>query len=282
MPTVRQYYESDFKGFLGPEGIFPLQNKYGKELSPPVLWKLLLGYDSRAAFYVCYVPTIEDHQNAVLAIIENFDWLLKIKGTIKISEGFSTEPSVSLDDCVFTGRLIIYVEAKLDEDAKKMLLKLGEERKISVLIRDTEYMKKMEKRQKPLAFISHDWRDKDEIAKPLAICLTQNLCPVWYDEFSLNIGDNLRDSIEKGLKESKKCILILTPNFLSNTGWTKIEFDSIFTREILEKENLFLPIWNNVTPKDVANYSPSLANRLGINWSLGVEEVTKKLLKSLL
>jgi hypothetical protein len=37
---------------------------------------------------------------------------------------------------------------------------------------------------------------------------------VWYDEFSLKVGDSLRESIEKGIKECKKCILILTQNYL--------------------------------------------------------------------
>lgn len=84
--------------------------------------------------------------------------------------------------------------------------------------------------------------------------------PVWYDEFSINIGDNIRDSIEKGLKECKKCILVLSPNFISNKGWTKIEFDSIFTRQILEEQKLVLPVWYKVTEDDVYNYSPSLLN----------------------
>ena len=66
-------------------------------------------------------------------------------------------------------------------------------------------------------------------------------CPVWYDEYSVKVGDSLRASVEKGLKESKKCVLILSPNFLSNTGWTKTEFDSIFTRQILEGSNIVPP-----------------------------------------
>jgi hypothetical protein len=120
-------------------------------------------------------------------------------------------------------------------------------------------MRQIEQRSRPMAFISHDSRDKETTARPLAVSLSQTLCPVWYDEFSLNVGDSLREKIEKGLKECKRCILILTPNFLSNTGWTKKEFDSIFTRELLENENLVLPIWSGVTAKDVFEYSPALA-----------------------
>jgi hypothetical protein len=60
------------------------------------------------------------------------------------------------------------------------------------------------------------------------------MCLVWYDQFSLRVGDSLRESVEAGLKECHKCILVLTPNFLSNKGWAKHEYSSIFTREIVE------------------------------------------------
>ena len=108
-------------------------------------------------------------------------------------------------------------------------------------------------------------------------------CPVWYDEFSLKIGDNLRESIEKGLKECKKCILVLSPNFLSNKGWAKTEFDSIFTRQILEKQKLLLPIWYKVSEHDVYSYSPSLSNVKGTDWeSHDEEEVCRQLYSAII
>jgi predicted nucleotide-binding protein len=87
---------------------------------------------------------------------------------------------------------------------------------------------------KPRAFISHDSRDKTSIAEPIALQLMKFMCTVWYDEFSLHVGDSLSESIEKGLKECRKCILVLTPNFLSDEGWSKREYDSIFTRRETE------------------------------------------------
>jgi len=68
------------------------------------------------------------------------------------------------------------------------------------------------------------------------------------------------------------------PSFFSNNGWTKKEFDSIFTREILEDKALFLPIWYNVTKNDVYEYSPSLLNTIGIDYiQLGEKEVCSQL-----
>jgi len=79
------------------------------------------------------------------------------------------------------------------------------------------------------------------------------------------------------LKETAKCIVILSPHFLANKRWTKVEFDSVFTREIIEERNVFLPVWAGVTVSDVYEYSPSLANRLGIDWKLGLDLVAIKL-----
>jgi hypothetical protein len=108
------------------------------------------------------------------------------------------------------------------------------------------------------------------------------MCPVWYDEYSLKVGDNLRESIEHGLKACKKCVIVLSTNFFSNGGWTKREFDSIFTREILEEKHLVLSVWSDVDKNMVYNYSPSLLNVKGIDWNrLGEDEVCRQLYRAI-
>jgi hypothetical protein len=104
---------------------------------------------------------------------------------------------------------------------------------------------------------------------------------VWYDEYSLRVGASLRESIEAGLKETRNCIVVLSPNFLSNKGWGKAEFDSVFTREILEKQNVMLPVWHNVTVEQVYEYSPRLADKVGLNTNIGVKELARKLSKEI-
>ena len=180
-------------------------------------------------------------------------------------------------------RLFIYSEANLT--ANEISLLKAKARKIGheLQFHSEVFRQERSKNEKPLAFISHDSRDKEIVAKNIAINLQRRLCPVWYDEFSINIGENIRDSIEKGLKECKKCILVLSPNFISNKGWTKIEFDSIFTRQILEEQKLVLPVWYKVTKDDVYNYSPSLLNIKGAVWeTLGEEKVCIQLYKAIM
>jgi hypothetical protein len=132
-----------------------------------------------------------------------------------------------------------------------------------------------------MAFISHDSRDKEPFVRELASKLQTMLCTVWYDEFSLIPGQSLRASIEKGLKTCKKCVLILSPHFIGNEGWTKAEFDSVFTREILEKKNVVIPVWHGVTKEQVYEYSPRLLDRVAISSDSGVEEVARKVLQGI-
>lgn len=132
--------------------------------------------------------------------------------------------------------------------------------------------------EKPRAFISHDFRDKESVGRPLAIELSRLMCPVWYDEFSLRVGDSLRESIENGIKECGRCVIILSPNYLNNSGWTKSEFNSVFTRELIEEKKLILPVWSEVSPRDVFEYCPSLVDRVAAIWNGNAAEIARKLL----
>jgi hypothetical protein len=93
------------------------------------------------------------------------------------------------------------------------------------------------------------------------------MCPVWYDEFSLKVGDRLRENIERGLKECKKCIIVLSPNFCNNRGWSKREFDSISIRETLTNQNLILPVWHGVSKEEIFDYCPSLLDVKAVEWN---------------
>lgn len=65
---------------------------------------------------------------------------------------------------------------------------------------------------------------------------------------------------------------------MENRGWGKKEFESVFTREIIEDARLVLPVWHGVTKQQVFDYSPSLLNVKGVDWGLlGEEEVCRQI-----
>jgi hypothetical protein len=127
----------------------------------------------------------------------------------------------------------------------------------------------------------HAFTDKEAIARPLAERLRERVGTIWYDEYSLRVGDSLRESIENGLKRSDRCVIILSKAFLKNQGRAKREFDSIYTREIVEKRKVILPVWVDVSRDNLYQYSPILADRVGVMWSEGIDSVVAKLATSL-
>lgn len=147
----------------------------------------------------------------------------------------------------------------------------------NLIIRDIDYAQECHALSKPLAFISHDSRDKEILVRKLAEKLVSLNCPVWYDEYSLKMGDNLREKIEDGIREAPYCILILSKNFLSNEKWAKSEFETIFMKELYEKKNIIIPIWHDISEDELYNYCPKLLNRLGGKSSEGIDELAKKI-----
>lgn len=284
MATLKQYFETDFNYAIRVHITFIHE-------SEDVACVLLYDVSAYTAFLSCFIPGVErtyDYFSGFIKMLEhgrtklNFSGKITLpsvkqfpgrlqvnkKGEFEIKYRLFGDPEwKSTNNINATGRVFIYSESQLKDTEVLKLQKEAEKLGHKLQFRSQDYVSERTKFEIPLAFISHDSRDKEEVAKPIAINLQRMLCPVWYDEFSLKVGDNLRESIEKGLKECKKCVLILSPNFFSNKGWTKKEFDSIFTREILEESRLVLPVWYGVTKQQVYDYSLSLLNVKGLDWN---------------
>lgn len=125
-------------------------------------------------------------------------------------------------------------------------------------------------------FISHASEDKDEVARPLAEALRNNGLSVWYDEFELRIGDSLRRKIDKGIANSNFGVIVISRDFISK-GWTNYELDGLITRAV-NGDQTMLPVWHNVTKREVINYSPSLADKLARSTAdFTVEEIADEI-----
>ena len=118
--------------------------------------------------------------------------------------------------------------------------------------------------------------DKDEVVRPLANALKNLGIKVWYDEFEMRIGDSLRRKIDKGLANSRFGIVVVSRDFIKK-GWTNYELDGIITKAV-SGEQIILPIWHNITKKEVIDYSPSLADKLARNTAIDtVEDIAKEI-----
>jgi len=125
-------------------------------------------------------------------------------------------------------------------------------------------------------FISHASEDKDAFVRPLAERLRSEHIEVWYDEFSLRVGDSLRGSIDRGLAQSRFGIVVMSPHFFQKQ-WSQWELDGLVARQLADDTNVILPIWLDVQRDEVLNYSPPLADKLAIDAGSGIDEVVRRL-----
>jgi TIR domain-containing protein len=128
-------------------------------------------------------------------------------------------------------------------------------------------------------FISHATEDKDDFVRPLARALRDKGVSVWFDEFSLKMGDSLRASIDFGLANSRYGVVVLSKNFFGK-HWPIQELNGLSTRENVGK-NIILPIWHKITHEEVKECSPMLADKLAVSSELGIEAVVKKIVEVL-
>lgn len=127
-------------------------------------------------------------------------------------------------------------------------------------------------------FISHASEDKETIAKELATLLTDLGVKVWYDEFSLKVGDSLSQKIDEGLIWSNFGIIIISKSFL-NKKWTDYEYRSLLGKED-NIEKRILPVWHGVTRDEVISYSLYLADKFALDTAkLTINEIVKNILQ---
>ena len=110
------------------------------------------------------------------------------------------------------------------------------------------------------AFISHASEDKDAFVRPLAQALTHSGLSIWYDEFTLTVGDSLRRKIDEGLRASRYGVVVLSPNFFAK-NWPQEELDGLYSREVAGVK-VILPVWYNITADEVRACSPLMAGKL--------------------
>ena len=131
-------------------------------------------------------------------------------------------------------------------------------------------------------FVSHAWEDKEGFADEFVDELATLGVNVWYDKNKIAWGDSMRAQIDDGLRKSKFGVVVISPNYIADGKyWTKTELDGLFQLESFNGKTI-LPIWHNITKKEVMDYSPIIAGRLAMNTaSMTPKEIADELVKLL-
>ena len=111
-------------------------------------------------------------------------------------------------------------------------------------------------------FIAHASEDKNPFVRPLAVSLNQLGAEVWYDEFSIRLGDSLSRLIDEGLANSHFGLVVISTHFIGK-AWPERELGGLVSREI-DQGRVIIPIWLGVTRRQVVEFSPTLADKLAL------------------
>ena len=126
-------------------------------------------------------------------------------------------------------------------------------------------------------FISHATEDKDYV-EPLVKALHHAGIRVWFDKSTVEWGDDLRSSIDRGLVNCRYGIVVFSKAFLKKKKWTEYELNSLFALEQPGRK-IILPIWHGITREDLLQYGAGFADRLAkISSKDSYEEIVESLL----
>jgi hypothetical protein len=214
MATLKEYFDKDFTKTLSVSNSLQFNDNLGNRIQIPV--RVHFDFDARVKFVSFFVASYAHALVVLQSVLDKIDLALAIGNGVEAIGGMVGEKPTSSKSFSFSGRVFFYSELPVDLSRLEAIAKSAEEEGVFVQFRGPEYASARSALEKPVAFICHDSRDKDAVARPIAVGLEKRMCWVWFDEYSLNAGDSLRESIEQGIKESKKCIVIISKHFISN------------------------------------------------------------------
>jgi hypothetical protein len=183
MATLLEYFEKDGGRTFCLNRPIQIRSTEG-EIQLEVTGRLHIDLESNARYISYYLPHSEKVACPARVILNSVDEVLAWINQVQMVGGIAggDDPNAS-NETRFTGRIFIYSEDPIrPEDLayiRTRALELGQ----SVKFRMQSYARARSEWEKPLAFISHDSRDKADLARPLAVELQKLMCPVWYDDF---------------------------------------------------------------------------------------------------
>jgi hypothetical protein len=280
MPTLREYFTTELPGPAQSFDYFPRVGLHGRPIT--VRAQVHFNFAHHVRYVSYFVPEGQYVLQLALFLARDPQPVLDKVSNLLVQFQSNREEAVYCNPVTggklpFSGRIFLYIDEILSDEDKAELVRAAESSGINLQIKDKQYSNYQTLHEKPWAFISHDSRDKDPFVKDLAAKLRSMMCPVWYDEYSLKIGQSLRESIDKGLQEASKCILVLSPNFFSNPGWAKGEFNAAMNKHFSGDGSVVLPIWLNVSKAEVAEYSPLIADVYALNANMNIDELARSL-----
>lgn len=108
-------------------------------------------------------------------------------------------------------------------------------------------------------FLCHASKDKDNLASPIYRALIASHISVWFDEAEIGWGEPILEKVQKGLKDAKYFLVILTKNFCHEDGTFRFaELETALDLQIATKRPRILPLLCGITIEEIKQDRPLL------------------------
>lgn len=121
-------------------------------------------------------------------------------------------------------------------------------------------------------FLSHASEDK-AFVRQLHDRLVAEGYNVWLDEKEMTLGDSLLVKINGGLATCDYGVVVLSSTYFGKK-WTTAELGGLMALESKTKK-MILPVWKDISAEEVTKLIPTMADRLAINASQGLDAVVQ-------
>ena len=169
MPSLLEYFNNDFKDLSLDSDLTTTIQKLNeaKEVvsTESVVSKRRVRHDhnSSCRLFTFYVPETADTLAVIGSILDKLDSHKKDAEGVESIGSYENDIHTGVHKSIFSNRIFLYIETPLTQDEILRLDNYCKERSIFVTVRSQEYIKTRMKNEKPMAFISHDSRNKELI-----------------------------------------------------------------------------------------------------------------------
>jgi uncharacterized protein (DUF2342 family) len=149
-------------------------------------------------------------------------------------------------------------------------------RTLAPLARQADVVARVHPERRDL-FLCHAWDDRQGVAKDLCDLLVSHGATVWFSEYEVGLGKSLLTEIDKGLRDSRAGIVLVTPAMLETlraaTGIASKELAALLATDRV------IPVAHGTDFDAVREVSPLLGARSGLATGpdLSLDSVAKKI-----
>jgi len=125
-------------------------------------------------------------------------------------------------------------------------------------------------------FVSYAGEDRDTIARPLTDALRARGFSVWFDDYSIAAGDDLRHAITAGIRNARYGVLIISRSYLAK-DWPRMEMLTLWAHEARIKRTVVIPVLHGLSIADVVAIDSAFDNRSMPSTDRGLDDVVGRI-----